>query len=427
MSAAPWLSAVFPLAIAAETATRLWLASRQIDAVRAHRDEVPAFFRGWISLPEQRKATDYTIARVQLGRVAAPIEALIKAGLTIGGGIAALDALTRRCGWAEPWRGMLLIAGAFLVLQVLGLPFALWKVFRIEARFGFNRVTPGMFAADLAKRLLLIALLGGPLLLATLTLMSRAGTWWWMWVWLVWMAASIGLTWGAPRFIAPLFNQFSPLADGELKQRVERLLERCGYQAQGGVFVMDGSRRTAHGNAYFTGIGRHKRIVFLDTFLARVDADEIEAVLAHELGHFRLKHIRQRLLLSMASTFACLLLLAVLAQAPAFYAALGVPVPSPAAALLLFGVSLPVFTFFATPLASWWSRRQELAADHFAAAHADAGKLIGALVKLYRDNASTLTPDRLHSAFYDSHPPAIERITRLQPPSPPDLRGQPHR
>jgi STE24 endopeptidase len=243
--------------------------------------------------------------------------------------------------------------------------------------------------------------------------MEKAGAWWWLWAWLVWLGATLGLTWAAPRFIAPLFNRFSPLSDTALKQRVEALLERCGFAARGGVFVMDGSRRSAHGNAYFTGIGRNKRIVFFDTLLARIDADEIEAVLAHELGHFRLHHVRQRLGVSALSVLAGLALLGWLARQPGFYTALGVPAASPAMAVLLFVLTVPVFTYFATPLESWWSRRQEREADDFATEYSDAGRLAGALVKLYRDNATTLTPDPVHSAFYDSHPPALERIARL--------------
>jgi STE24 endopeptidase len=300
-----------------------------------------------------------------------------------------------------------------LLLTLVGLPFSLWRTFKIEARFGFNRISPRLYAADLAKQLLLSALLGGPLLLAALTLMEHAGAGWWVWVWLIWLAWTLGLTWAAPRFIAPLFNRFSPLTDESLKRRVETLLKRCGFAARGGVFVMDGSRRSAHGNAYFTGIGRNKRIVFFDTLLSRIEAPEIEAVLAHELGHFRLHHVRQRLVVSVLLTFGALALLAWLARQPGFYGALGVPTPSAAMALLLFAVIVPVFAFFATPLTSWWSRRHEREADDFAAEHADAANLAAALVKLFRDNAAPLIPDRIHSAFFDSHPPALERIGRL--------------
>jgi STE24 endopeptidase len=408
-----WLTWAFLIALSAETVMRLWLASRQIAAVGAHRNEVPAPFRGQVALVDQQKAADYTAARVRLGRWATVVEALVKLGLTLGGGLALIDAAWRHSGLAEPWRGACVVATLMLLLQLVGQPFSLWRTFSIEARFGFNRVSPRLYALDFAKQLLLSVLLGGPLLLATLALMEGAGARWWIWVWLIWLAWTLGLTWAAPKFIAPLFNRFSPLADEALKKRVESLLERCGFAARGGVFVMDGSLRSAHGNAYFTGIGRNKRIVFFDTLLSRIEPEEIEAVLAHELGHFRLHHVRQRLVASVLLTFGGLALLAWLAGQPGFYGALGVPVPSAAMALLLFVVTVPVFAFFATPIMSWWSRRHEREADDFAADHADAGKLAAALVKLFRDNASTLTPDRIHSAFFDSHPPALERIGRL--------------
>jgi STE24 endopeptidase len=408
-----WLTWIFLIAVGAETLTRLWLGSRQIAAVQAHRNAVPALFQGQVTLADQQKAADYTTARVRLGRWASIVEALVKITLTLGGGLAAVDAIWRRTGFGEPWRGALVVASLLLLLQLIGLPFSLWRTFAIEARFGFNRVSPRLYAVDFAKQLLLSALLGGPLLLATLTLMEHAGPQWWVWAWLIWLAWTLGLIWAYPKFIAPFFNRFSPLTDEALKKRVETLLERCGFAARGGVFVMDGSLRSAHGNAYFTGIGRNKRIVFFDTLLARIEAPEIEAVLAHELGHFRLHHVRQRLAASVMLTFGGLALLAWLAREPKFYAALGVPVPSAAMALLLFVLIVPVLSFFATPIASWWSRRHEREADDFAAAHADAGNLAAALVKLFRDNASTLTPDRMHSAFFDSHPPAVERIKRL--------------
>jgi STE24 endopeptidase len=408
-----WLTWVFLTAITAETLTRLWLGSRQIAAVQAHRNRVPELFASQISLTDQQKAADYTTARVRLGRLAAVVEALVKLALTLGGGLAALDAVWRHSALSEPWRGVAVVATLLLLLQVVGLPFSLWRTFGIEARFGFNRVSPRLYAVDFAKQLVLAVVLGGPLLLATLALMDHGGGLWWLWAWLIWLAWTLSLTWAYPKFIAPFFNRFSPLADEALKKRVETLLERCGFAARGGVFVMDGSLRTAHGNAYFTGIGRNKRIVFFDTLLSRIEAAEIEAVLAHELGHFRLHHVRQRLIASVLMTFCGLALLAWFARQPEFYSALGVPVPSSAMALLLFMLTVPVLTFYATPVMSWWSRRHERQADDFAAKHADAGNLAGALVKLFRDNASTLTPDRIHSAFFDSHPPALERIGRL--------------
>ena len=408
-----WLTIVFVIAVALETATRLWLSSRQIKAVRAHRNEVPEMFRGQVELSDQQKAADYTVARVALNRWATVFEAVFKLLLTLGGGIAAVDALWRHSRLEEPWRGALMVGSVFLVLQLAALPFALWRTFKIEARFGFNRMSVPLFALDAGKQLLLTALLGGPLLLAALTLMERGGAWWWLWAFSLWLVWTLGLTWAAPRFIAPLFNKFSPLADGALKKRVEGLLERCGFSARGGVYVMDGSLRSAHGNAYFTGIGRSKRIVFFDTLLARIETPEIEAVLAHELGHFRLHHVRQRLAVIVFMGLCALALLAWAARRPEIYGALGVPVPSSETALLLFTLVVPVFGFFTTPIASWWSRRQEAAADEFAAAHVDAGNLVTALVKLFRDNATTLTPDRIHSSFFDSHPPAIERIALL--------------
>ena len=407
------VTVIFVAALAAETATRLWLASRQISAVSAHRERVPEAFQGQISPAEQQKASDYTLARAHLGRWAAVCEALVKLAFTVGGGLAAIDVILPP-GTAYPiMHGCLLIVSVFLLLQLVGLPFTLLRTFRIEARFGFNRMTPRIFAVDLLKQWLLGLVLGAPLAAATLWLMARMGLGWWIWAWGVFVGVTLVMTWAAPRFIAPLFNRFTAITDAALRERVEALMQRCGFTAAGGVFVMDGSRRSAHGNAYFTGIGRNKRIVFFDTLLERIEPNEIEAVLAHELGHFRLHHVRQRLLTSLASTLAGFALLGWLAREPAFYSAFGVAA-SPAMALLLFVLTVPAILFFATPLESWWSRRQEFAADAFATAHADAGDLERALVKLYRDNASTLTPDRVYSAFYDSHPTAVQRIARLQ-------------
>jgi len=408
------LTIVFLAAVAAQAAVRWWLASRQIRAVRAHRERIPAPFAGQIDLADQQLAADYTVARARIGRWHGIFDAVLVLLATLGGGIAAAAAAFQRLPWPEPWRGTAVVLTVLLAIRLAGLPFALWRTFGVEARFGFNRVSPRLFAVDLCKQLALGLLLGAPLVLATLTLMQRTGNGWWVWAWLVWVGAVVALAWAAPRFIAPLFNRFSPLADAALEKRVAALVERCGFTARGGVLVMDGSRRSAHGNAYFTGIGRNKRIVFFDTLIARLEPAEIEGVLAHELGHFRLHHVRQGLALSAGASCGGLALLAWLARRPAFYAALGAAPPSPAAALLLFAVAVPVFMFFTTPLLSFWSRRHERAADAFAARHADAQRLAVALVKLYRDNASTLTPDRLHSAFYDSHPPAVERIRSLQ-------------
>jgi STE24 endopeptidase len=406
------LTSLFIAAVIISTALELWLSQRQIATVAANRGRVPEPFAKTISAAEHAKAADYTIARARFGRVSEVANAVITLALTVGGGIAALDALWRQTGWTQPWLGTAVIGSVFAITGLITLPLSIWNTFKLEARFGFNRTTPALFVADLAKSLALSVLLGGPLLLATLALMEHAGRWWWVWAWLLWLAVMFIMTWAYPAFIAPLFNKFSPLKDEILKARIEALLTRCGFKSQG-VFVVDNSRRSSHGNAYFTGIGSNKRIVFFDTLLDRLAHTEVEAVLAHELGHFSLKHVRKRLLLSIATTFAALAILGWLTIQPTFYTALGVPTPSTHAALLLFILAAPFFTFFITPLSSLWSRRHEFEADAFATQHANARELAEALVKLYRDNASTLTPDPVYVAFHYSHPPALERITRL--------------
>jgi STE24 endopeptidase len=408
-----WLAVLFVIAVVAETATRYWLATRQIAAVSAHRDSVPEPFREQIAIADQQKAADYTATRARLGRWQTLFEAVLALLFTLGGAIAAIDSFWRGFGLIQPWLGTLVVLSVLTLMMLAGLPFSIWRTFKIEARFGFNRMTPRLFVMDLIKQAILGLLLAGPLLLIAIALMEKAGTAWWIWVWLVWTVATLALTWAWPRFIAPLFNRFTPLKDESLNTRIEALLGRCGFSSNG-VFVMDGSRRSAHGNAYFSGVGRNKRIVFFDTLMERLGAVEIEAVLAHELGHFRLKHVRQRLILSMVGSLVGLAILAWLARQPTFYTALGVPDASSHAALLLFLIFTPPFTYFATPLGSWWSRRHEFQADDFAVKHSDGRALADALVKLYRDNASTLTPDPLHSAFYDSHPPALVRIARLK-------------
>lgn len=408
-----WLTPLFIVALLAAAATELWLSGRQMAEVERHRNQVPGPFADAISQEEHGKAADYTVAKLRLGRIGTIIDTLITLGLTVGGGIALIDAAWRHTHLAQPWLGLVVIASVAVGLQLLNLPLSLWRTFRLEARFGFNRTTPGLYLADLAKGLALAVVLGGPLLLATLLLMERAGRWWWAWAWGLWLAVMFFMAWAWPAFIAPLFNRFSPLKDPQLKERIEALLARCGFASKG-VFVVDNSRRSSHGNAYFTGIGRHKRIVFFDTLLERLGHLEVEAVLAHELGHFSLKHVRQRLVLSIATTFLGLALLGWLAAQPGFYSALGVPVPSTHAALLLFMLVIPAFTFFITPLSSLWSRRHEFQADDFATRHASAAELATALVKLHRDNASTLTPDPVYAAFYYSHPPPLARISRLR-------------
>ena len=409
----PPLSLIFLLAVVAGTATRLWLANRQIAAVIRHRNRVPEPFADTIAPEDHYKAADYAVARTRLGRIDTVVDAIVLLALTLGGGIEAIDRLCRLAFSAEPWHGALVILSVMLVVGLIGLPLSLWSTFRLEARFGFNRTTLALFFMDRLKGLLLGLVIGGPLLLAALELMRHAGALWWIYVWALWLGVSLLMTWAYPALIAPLFNRFSPLTDAALRNRIETLLSRCGFASRG-VFVIDGSRRSAHGNAYFTGVGRNKRIVFFDTLISTLEPGEIEAVLAHELGHFKLHHIRRRLIVSSVVALAGLALLGWLAARPWFYAQLGLSGASDYGALLLFMFVAPAFTFFVTPLAASWSRRDEFAADEFAAQHTPATALKAALVKLYRDNATTLTPDHLHSRFYDSHPPALARIARLQ-------------
>jgi STE24 endopeptidase len=333
--------------------------------------------------------------------------------LTYGGLLQFLDSTA--AGWfSSPLlQGTALIALFVVVTSALDLPFAYYRTFSIEARFGFNKMTLRMWITDLFKQGLVAAALGLPLVLAVLWLMRSMGTWWWLYVWVVWVAFSVVVMAVYPAFIAPLFNKFSPMEDGSLKQRIERLLARCGFRSSG-LFVMDGSRRSTHGNAYFTGFGKTKRIVFFDTLIARLNENEIEAVLAHELGHFKLHHVIRRMAWTFVVSLAFLALLGWIKDAPWFYAGLGVGYPaSDAMALILFMLVVPVFTFLLHPLAAMYSRKHEFEADRYAAQYSSARELISALVKLYKDNASTLTPDPVHSAFYDSHPPASIRIERL--------------
>lgn len=397
--------------------TRLWLASRQIRHVRRHRDAVPPVFAEKISLRSHQRAAGYTVARVRMAMVETVVDAAVLVCLTLLGGVQWLAQLSYNLPGGDLARQMALVTAVLLVLGVVSLPFTLWRHFRLEARYGFNRMTPALFALDTLKGVLLGALLGLPLLAVILWLMDSAGRFWWFWAWLVWAAFNLAVLWLFPTVIAPLFNKFTPLANSELVTRINRLAERCGFSLDG-LLVMDGSRRSAHGNAYFTGMGKNKRIVFFDTLLSRLNADEIEAVLAHELGHFKHRHILRRIALSFSTSLAFLALLGWLAQRTWFYAGLGVDPnligSSNGLALTLFFLVMPVFTFFFTPLASWYSRRDEFQADRYAARQTDADHLVSALVKLYDDNAATLTPDPTHSAFYDSHPPAAIRIAHLQ-------------
>ena len=411
---AHWFTVAFVVGLATHTLLQLWLSLRQVRAVESGRGAVPAAFAGAVSPAQHGKAADYAVARQRFGRVETLADACILLVLTLGGGLAALATAVGRLGLAPLATGVAYVLLVMLVLGVLSLPLSLWRTFVIEAQFGFNRTTPATWLADLAKSLVLGGLLGGAVVAAVLWVMATAGQHWWLVAWAVWMTFSLVLLWAWPRWIAGLFNRFTPLGDAELRQRIDALLVRCGFHARD-VFVMDGSRRSAHGNAYFSGLGREKRIVFFDTLLESLTPAQVEAVLAHELAHFKLRHIPQRLALGGLTSLGGFALLGWLAQQTWFYSALGVVVPGDAAALLLFVLVLPAFTWVVTPVAAAWSRRHEHQADAFAARHSDGHELARALVRMYRDNASTLTPDRLHSIFHDSHPPPVERIARLAP------------
>ncbi len=407
------LTILFLVFLAAGIAARLWLAGRHLAHVERYRDEVPEAFRARITQAAHRKAADYTGARTRLGRWETLFHGAVLLAWTLGGGLELADHLWRGLHWPALATGVGVILSVFLVGALLELPFNLYETFVIEQRFGFNRQTPRLFVADLLKGTALALILGGPLATVVLWLMLKAGGLWWLYVWLVWFGFSLLMAWAFPTFIAPLFNRFQPLEDSALRERIERLLDRNGFSARG-IFVMDGSRRSQHGNAYFTGLGTSKRIVFFDTLLEKLAGDEVEAVLAHEVGHFKRRHVIKRMATMAVASLAGLAVLGWLIQAPWFYRGLGVSTPSAHMALLLFMLALPVFTFFLQPVLAWISRRHEFEADDFAAGQADPETLVRALVKLYSENASTLTPDPLYSAFHDSHPPAPIRVAHLQ-------------
>ncbi len=396
--------------------TKLWLAARQVRHVAQHRHAVPSRFADSITLSSHQKAADYTIARTRLSMLEVLAGAALLIVLTMLGGLQWINQFwlgTFGPGYAY---SVALVGSVAVIGGLVDLPFSLYGQFGIEQRFGFNRMSWKLYLADLAKMAVVGCALGLPLLLAVLWLMEHMGQYWWVWTWLTWIAFTIFVQMIAPSVIMPMFNRFEPLANATLEARIKRLLEKCGFRSRG-LFVMDGSKRSAHGNAYFTGFGAAKRIVFFDTLMERLADDEIEAVLAHELGHFKRRHILKGMLVSFALSLAFLAALGWLASRTWFYTGLGVlpnlGTTNHALALVLFFLTLPVFTFLLGPLASQTSRRHEFEADAFAAGQTDAGHLVSALVKLYKDNASTLTPDPIYSAFYYSHPPAAQRIDRL--------------
>jgi len=403
---------IFIAALGGSVLLKLWLAQRQIHSVAANRRQVPDAFVGKIQLESHQKAADYTLTNTRQGRLELVYGTLLLLAWTLGGGLQWLDNVWAGVGWGGIAQGVAVIVSAFILMGVLDLPFSLYNTFVIEARFGFNKTTPGTFVGDLLKQTLLMLVLGVPLVWAALWLMQESGRLWWLYLWLLWAGFSLLMLWAYPAVIAPLFNKFTLLDNEQLQQRIQCLLDRCGFKSKG-IYVMDGSRRSGHGNAYFTGMGRNKRIVFFDTLLESLEADEIEAVLAHELGHFKRHHIQQRIVTMMLTSLAGLAVLGWLTQQPWFYQGLGVEHPANHLALMLFLLVSPVFTLFFQPLVSWFSRKHEFEADDYAAAQSSAADLIRALVKLYQENASTLTPDPLYSAFYDSHPPAPVRVAHL--------------
>ena len=410
-TAASTFSLLFALALGLMIALRVWLALRQIRHVQAHRNTVPQQFADRVELAAHQKAADYSTVRTRFGLILLAVETLVLLTYTFGGGLQALHEFwTARLDGL--YYGVALIFSVTLISSLIDLPFSLYTQFVIEERFGFNRMTLKLFCLDLIKQTALGLVIGTPVLLAVLWLMSQMGSLWWLYVWLFWCGFNLLILFVYPTWIAPLFNKFTPLDNAPLKARIEALLARCGF-ATSGLFVMDGSKRSAHGNAYFTGFGKTKRIVFFDTLLGRLQPAEVEAVLAHELGHFKHRHVIKRIVMIFALSLGFLALLGQLMTVDWFYLGLGVSAQGTALALILFFQVVPVFTFLFTPLMSGLSRRHEFEADRYAAVHASAEALVQALVKLYEDNAATLTPDPVHSLFYDSHPPAALRISRL--------------
>ena len=419
----PIFTVIFLLTLVSAVSIRVWLATRHIRYVHVHRNSVPENFSSQISLDAHQKAADYTCAKTRLNYANICLDTLLLLILTLGGGLNALNSFWSNWFSAPLLQGMIFILGTVLLMGLVEIPINYYRTFVIEKKFGFNKMTHSMFFVDLIKQGLLGILLGLPLLFGALWLMEKTGANWWLYVWLMWVGFNLIILSVYPTWIAPLFNKFTPLEDASLKARIEQLMQKCGFKSSG-LFVMDGSRRSSHGNAYFTGFGKNKRIVFFDTLLSHLNPPEIEAVLAHELGHFKRNHVIKRILLTFTMSLVFLWLLGYLMNQDWFYQGLGVfssnetlaniSSHSTAMALLLFFLVMPTFTFLFQPLSSLYSRKHEFEADAYAVEKASAGDLIQALVKLYQDNAATLTPDPLHSAFYDSHPPASVRIARLQ-------------
>ncbi|OOZ42454.1 M48 family metallopeptidase [Solemya elarraichensis gill symbiont] len=395
------------------SATQLWLSRRQQGHVAAHRSRVPEAFSEMISIEQHQKAADYTVTKLRFGRVELFTGLVLLLLLTLGGGLDWANSYLSALGYTQLVTGTLVIVAVSLFISIVDIPSALYRTFVIEKRFGFNKSTMGTFWLDRLKGLMLSLLIGVPLIMTVLWVMQTLGDYWWIAAWATLTGVSLFLAWIFPQFLAPLFNRFEPLEEGEVAERVKSLLSKTGFKSNG-VYVMDGSRRSGHGNAYFTGFGKNKRIVFYDTLLKQLSAEQVEAVLAHELGHYKKRHVIKGIILSTAMSFTGFAVLAWIMKNTWFYTGLGVEQPSTYMALILFVLISPAFTYFLSPIFSWVSRRHEFEADAFAADQSGSRHLITGLITLYRENASTLTPDALHSAFYDSHPPASIRIRHLE-------------
>lgn len=406
------LSILFIFALLLSLVIQLWLSNRQVNAVSQNRNAVPDAFSEQITTEQHQKAADYTLAKLAINKIELFYGAILLLAWTLGGGLNWIDTYFRAFAYSEIITGLAVIFGIMLISAIIDLPFTLYRTFKIEQRFGFNRMTAVQFIKDMLMQTILTLVLAVPLVAGILWLMQDASPLWWVYVWAVLLGFGLLISWIFPTFIAPLFNKFMPLEDEELRERITTLMNRCGF-ASNGIFVMDGSKRSSHGNAYFTGLGKNKRIVFFDTLLETLDQNEVEAVLAHELGHFKHHHVRKGLILNAVITLFGLALLAWLIKQDAFYHALGVSHASTYMALILFSMVMPLFSIYLQPAMSYLSRKHEFEADDFAAEQSKPQTLIQALVKLYRDNANTLTPDPLYSAFHDSHPPAPVRVAHL--------------
>jgi STE24 endopeptidase len=414
------LTLLFAAFVLASLITKLWLDSRQTRHVARHRDAVPPAFARDVALGNHQRAAAYTLDKLRFGLLSTAISTAVLLGWTLLGGLDALNHLVRDAVFPR-WGGLayqLALLGGFTAIgAIVELPLDAWNTFRIEQRHGFNRMKWGMWVGDQFKQVFVGLLIGTPIAALILWLMGAAGQAWWLWAWGAWVAFSLLLMVIFPVFIAPLFNKFEPLSDASLAQRVTALMTRCGFKAKG-FFVMDGSRRSAHANAYFTGLGTAKRVVFFDTLLNKLSHGEVEAVLAHELGHFKHKHVLKRMIMMFAMSLLGFALLGWLSRQAAFYLGLGVSpnlgAPNDALALLLFMLALPPFMFFVSPVFAYFSRRDEYEADAYACAQASGADLSMALIKLYKDNSSTLTPDPMYVRFYYSHPPASERLAAMK-------------